>query len=73
MIISHVKQLMEQQGKTLRDFAMEAGVSRQTLIRARENAFFESCSIGTLKKIAQALEVEVKDLFSEVKDARPKM
>lgn len=71
MLKSHVKELMKIRRRTIRPLAEEAGVSFQTVIRAREDESIGTCTLDTLTKIAQALNVEVKDLFSEIKEPPP--
>lgn len=41
------------------------GLAKETVLRARKDETFPSCSIRTLETIAQALGVKVKDLFDE--------
>ena len=68
MLKSHVKNVMDTRKRSIRPFAEEAGVSFQTVIRARDDKSIGTCTLDTLTKIAQVLNVEVKDLFSEIKD-----
>jgi DNA-binding Xre family transcriptional regulator len=42
------------------------GLAKETVLRARKDETFPSCSIRTLEIIARALDVKVKDLFEEV-------
>lgn len=71
MLKSHVKELMKTNGETLRSLSEKAGITQHTLIRSRDDHLLESCTLGVLKRIAQALHVEVKDLFSEIKEPPP--
>lgn len=68
MLKSHVKELMKIRKRTIRPLAEEAGVSFQTVIRVREDESIGTCTLDTLIKIAHALDVEVKALFSEMKE-----
>lgn len=43
-----------------------SGLAKETILRARQDDTFLSCSIRTLEIIARALGVKVKDLFEEV-------
>lgn len=66
MVKSNVKQLMKEKGERIRQFVDRIDISRQTLMRARDDATVGSCSVDTLCKIAVALGVSVKDLFDEL-------
>jgi len=62
MFTSNIKRLMEEKQKTFR--ALEGcGVSRQTISHARQNVGIGDCRLSTLGRIANALEVPVKELF----------
>ena len=64
MITSRVKETMEDQGVTMREFTARTGLSMQTVNRAR-GPMISRCTLETLAAIAGALGVEVKDLFEE--------
>ena len=66
MVKSNVKQLMKAKGEKIRQLVERIDISRQTLMRARDDATVGSCSVDTLCKIAVALDVSVKDLFDEL-------
>ena len=68
MLKSNIKKLMTLKGETLRSMSSKTGITQPTLIRAREDDSLTSCTLGVLVRIAQALDVEVKDLFLEIKD-----
>ncbi len=62
---SHVKQIMEQKGLTLREVMAEAGIANKTILFARSDEKIETCTLRTLKKIARVLGVKVHDLFTD--------
>lgn len=64
MITSRVKEEMEGQGVTMRELVNRTGLSMQTINRAR-GPLISSCTLDTLRFIAGALDVKVKDLFTE--------
>ena len=57
-----IKELRESKGMTTRAFAREAGISTETLNAVEHGR--RQPSMATLSKIAQALGVEARDLFS---------
>ncbi len=57
-----VRQLRESKGMTTREFASVAGISTETLHAVEHGR--RQPSIRTLDKIARALGVEARDLFS---------
>ena len=62
MFSSNITRLMKEKRKTFR--ALEGcGVSRQTIHKARQDAGISECRLSTLGRIANALEVPVKELF----------
>lgn len=65
MFKSHVKFLMEKEGKTLRGLASEIGISDRTILRARKDDMIGLCKLETLQAIAQALKVSTKELYDE--------
>ena len=66
-IRSRVALIMEEKGVTVRELEDGTHLATQTVIRARKDGEhnIEACSLRTLKKIAQYLEVPIKDLFEE--------
>lgn len=66
-IKSLVPEIMEKNGVTIRQLEDGAKLSPQTIIRARKDGEdnIEACSLKTLLKIANYLDVPVKDLFKE--------
>lgn len=64
MFVSNIELLMRKRKATIRGVAALAGVSMQTVSRAR-GPMIERCTLDTLARIAAALGVRVKDLFSE--------
>lgn len=63
-IKSRVGEWMETRGVTIYALAKEAGVAKETVTRARGEEV-EACTIKTLKKLATALGVQIRDLFDE--------
>ena len=61
---SHLVQLMEQRNMTIRALAEQTGVSSATIQKARDSRI-EQCRVGSLKKIADALGVNIQDLFAD--------
>ncbi len=57
-----VRQLRQAKGMTTRGLAREAGISTETLNAIEHGR--RQVQVRTLEKIARALGVEVKDLFS---------
>ena len=64
MIMTNIKQLMEDQSITVRELARRTGLSNESIMRARDQRI-ESCSLRTLATIAAALGVKTKDLYEE--------
>ncbi len=62
MFTSNIKRLMTEKEKTFRDLE-GCGVSRQTISDARNDEGISKCRLSTLGRIANALEVPVKELF----------
>jgi lambda repressor-like predicted transcriptional regulator len=64
MLISRVKEKMEERGKTVLSLSVETQLATETIMRARDHRI-RLCKLETLEVIAQALGVAVKDLFEE--------
>lgn len=66
-ITSLVSDIMERQGLTIRQLEDQTGLAPQTILRARKDGKenIEACSLHTLARIAEYLDVSVKDLFKE--------
>lgn len=64
MFISHLKVLMRERKVTVRGLMATTGLADGTILRAR-GPMIERCTLDTLARIAAALGVRVKDLFSE--------
>lgn len=64
MLTSHVRQVMEEKGLTVREVVEKTGLAKQTINRARGD-LIGRCTLDTLATIAGALGAKVKDLFSE--------
>lgn len=68
---SHVKELMEKQGFTLRSLADQAGFAQMTLIKARNDKDLFKCRLDTILRLAAALGVEVTDLYTDTSQEQP--
>lgn len=64
MIISNVREIMEDYGITYVELEKRTGLSNQTIARARGELIRE-CKLSTLSLIAKALGVGIKDLFED--------
>lgn len=66
-IKSLLADIMKEKGITIRNLEDGTGLAPQTIIRARKNGEenIEACSLRTLARIAQCLNVSIKDLFEE--------
>lgn len=64
MIISNVREIMEDYGITYVELEKRTGLSNQTIARARGELIRE-CKLSTLNLIAKALGVGIKDLFED--------
>lgn len=65
MIVSNIRTIMKEKGKTILGLAEEARLAKQSIDRAR-GPLIRECRLSTLEAIAGALGVKVKDLFEEV-------
>ena len=63
MLRSHIKQIMSQKGETVEDFVPKSLFSTRTISKARTDAGIAECRLPTLGRIANALEVPLKDLY----------
>ena len=63
MFSSKINQLLDEKGVSTYAIAEKSGVSRQSLFKARQDAGISECRLSTLGRIANALEVPVKELF----------
>lgn len=59
ILSTNVKRLCKQQGKQLKDLALEMGIDPASLTRALNG----NARLDTIEKIASALHVNVKSLF----------
>lgn len=64
MLKSNIKKIMITKGVTYKELEEKTGLSSQTITRARSHLISE-CRLSTLWSIARALDVNVKDLFSD--------
>lgn len=63
-ITSNIIQLMKEKKETIRSLSESAGLATQSIVRARGPQIMD-CRLSTLSAIADALGVQVKDLFTE--------
>lgn len=68
---SNVAPLMKAKGVTYDELQFLTNLSPATIASARK-CKIGSCSLNTLEKIASALNLNVKDLFEHVIDAKSK-
>lgn len=68
---SHVKELMEKRGLTLRALSDQAGFAQVTLVKARSDEDLFKCRLDTVLRLAAALGVDVKDLYTDDPDQGP--
>lgn len=64
ILSTNVKRLCKQQGKQLKDLAIEMGIDPASLTRAING----NARLDTIEKIASALHVNVKSLFDQMDD-----
>jgi DNA-binding Xre family transcriptional regulator len=62
---SNIKHIMNKKNVTIRGLETSSGVTNVTILKARKDETIIKCTLETLAKIAAALDVPVKDLFSE--------
>lgn len=62
VLSTNVKRLCKQQGKQLKDLALEMGIDPASLTRALNG----NARLDTIEKIASALHVNVKSLFDQM-------
>ena len=65
MLQSHLKVLMLEHHETVRSLAEKSGLTKGSLMRARDDEQLRTCTIGTLEKIARVLGVSVNELFTD--------
>ena len=64
MIVSNIKQIMENKKATVRHMMEVTGLANETILRARGEQITQ-CHLETLERIAKCLGCKVKDLFEE--------
>ncbi len=64
MIVSNVKNLMEERRVTIRMMIEKTGLADVTILRARREQI-ANCRLETLELIAKCLNCKIKDLFEE--------
>lgn len=68
MFKSNIKSIMEEKGLTTRGVSEQAGISKQTLLKARQDEGISECRLSTLGRIANALGIPVKETFDGEQD-----
>ena len=63
MFTSNVREIMKREKMTVRGMVWATGLASATINRAKRNRSISDCRLSTLGKIADALEVPVKELF----------
>jgi DNA-binding Xre family transcriptional regulator len=69
MFQSNLKNIMVNKNVTLRGLVNLAGISKQTIVTARQDKGISQCRLATLAQIASALGVFTKDLYDETQDS----
>lgn len=64
MIVSNIKEIMEDKGVTYVELERRTGLTNLTITRAR-NELIRECKLSTLEAIAKALGVRIYDLFDD--------
>ena len=64
--MSNLSVIMERKGITYEDLQYSSKVAPDTIARARDERI-ETCKLLTLEKLANALDVEIFELFSHIK------
>lgn len=62
---SNVKEIMENQGVSIRALEQATGLSTRTIQNARADLGIMACSLSTLERIAKALGCSIHDLFDD--------
>lgn len=70
MIVSHIKILMKEKKITMKRLEEMTGMSQATMNKARRDGSIAECRLSTLVRIADALGVNVNQLFSHVQDKK---
>lgn len=66
-VVSNLKSIMKNKGMSYDDIQYLCSVSPDTIARASDQRIL-SCSLKTLSKFAEALEVQISELYTEEKD-----
>ncbi len=65
MIRSRINYILLDKKMKVGTLIEKTGLAKETVLRARNDETFPSCSIRTLEAIARALGVKTKDLYEE--------
>lgn len=71
MFISNLPKLMKEKKVTARAIIATTGLSSTTLTKARSDTGIAECRLSTLARIAGALNVGTKDLYTETIENGP--
>ena len=63
MFVSNVKKIMKNSGIKTVNLSQQTGLSSATIAKARSDSGIAECRLSTLGRIANALEVPMKELF----------
>ena len=69
---SHLEQIMKERNMTIRSLEHISEVNNVTILKARKNETIERCTLATLTKIADALDISVHELFDDDKSLASK-
>lgn len=64
---SNLEKIMTERGLTIRALEQRSAVNNVTILKARKDAEISRCTLATLEKIADALDISVHDLFDDEK------
>ena len=68
MFSSNIKKIMKEKKLTIRQLESATGMSTRTLNKARSDEGILECRLSTLIRIAEALGVDVKEIFERKKE-----
>lgn len=61
-MVFNVKKIREEKGISQEELSKKTGISR-TIISGMETGLVKNATVETVKKIAQALDVKISDIF----------
>ena len=69
-IVSHLGEIMKEKKLTYEELQLISQVAPDTIARARDGRI-ATCKLGTLEKLARALDVDIRQLFSPEGESGP--